>query len=900
MGLRKSMIKFTILMLSASIIWLSVLSCSSGQDDSIGIATSDVRGVLPAVLEGATPTGLKAELQVAGGGAYQVALNPDGTLSAFIPGVFAGTHTLTMSFFIMYVPAAAQAGTGQARLALGQASMTVYLWPGMNHIIFDFSSLTFPEDDGDGISNLDELLLGTDPLTKNIVEQYLPLLPSWGGVEIRSLFFTSEDDGWAVGYNYEGADLIMHYQSGVWKVVDDPVADGNPGLNSVHFPSVDEGWAVGTTHIYLSGWKDQGVILHYQSGQWSQVAPPDMGGANWTLNSVFFPSVDEGWAVGDNTILHYSSGSWSAVDLSGPLPDRWGLRTVYFISPDDGWAVGWGELASGFAFGVIFHYSGGTWSLESAPLDIFDYMELNSVQFTTADEGWAVGVSWDGPVILHYSHGSWSLEDISSLGHLYGLPTLVSISFPKPGEGWVVGKDLMDEYNPNYPGLLLHYQNGAWSQVMPPYIQGSFYDEEYGIGWYPSWFNAIHFPTADKGWIGGAFLTRDDMGPPDGTRNAMILSHDAGAWTASSPLIMDSEFRLADLSFPDASEGWAVGDIPSDGSGMILHYQDGAWSDAKIDFIDWYWRYYLDPDAWGLPWHLYAVDFPSVSLGWVVGAYPLASGQYVGGVLHYDSGIWSDDPVPDLGPNNWYLYDVNFPAADQGWAVGEYKDGADLSHGVILNYQSGTWVSVPAPETGSTTWYLTNVQFPSPDQGWAVGTHCGPESWCSDAEPGDGGILLHYDSGVWTNVTLPDPAPGWYLSSVSFPAEDEGWAVGMACPNWYSECDGIIYHYAGGSWQLDPTPAVGSSVWALIDVFFVSPDEGWAVGVTDWSSATHQGLILHYSSGQWQVAGDLIMEPRNRWNAVAVDCADQNNCLFGGNEIETISLNIYKGLILKY
>ncbi|HUT56098.1 MAG TPA: thrombospondin type 3 repeat-containing protein [bacterium] len=875
------------------IICLSVLTCSC-HDDSVEIAVVDVRGDLPAALGGATAPGLMAELRVAGGAAYPVTLNPDGSLNCFIPGVFAGTHTLTMSFSIPYGPAAA--GSGQTKLALGQASMTVYLGPGMNHIIFDLSSLTFPDDDGDGISNLEELLLGTDPLTKNIVEQYLPYLYSYEGIEIRSLFFTSEDDGWAVGYNYDPAPgVILHYQSGGWRVVDVPGIGDDWALESVHFPAADDGWAVG-------GKQGLGLILHYQNGQWSEVAPPDVDGSWWPLYSVNFPSVDEGWAVGQDpdhglpVMLHYSSGSWSKVDLSGFGLVYFSLTSVYFTGTDEGWAVGHGNqyveaIDQNVYFGVVLHYSEGTWTLASAPAGDFDDTRLFSVHFPAADEGWAAGVDenfWE-PVIFHYSQGAWSKEDLTGTDVFSG--SVYSIYFPSQDEGWAAGKS----GGPLDGGLILHYQNGAWTKAVHPSVQvnGPPNEEE----WPPTTLYSVHFPTTDRGWFGGTFYYQDKWG--DDKQKEMVLSYDAGTWSAASPIYMNRELRIADVSFPSPGEAWAVG---MEQGGEILHYQDGAWSNVEPYVVDWGWSPCSSCGANCItckPWRLNAVDFFSTSLGWAVGQRYDAT-HNVGAILHYDSGAWAPEPVPDLGPNSWGLYDVNFPAADQGWAVGTYSDGTNLSHGVILNYQSGTWVSVSAPDTGSTSWWLRRVQFPSPDQGWAVGVHCGPNGMC-DGAPEDRGILLHYDSGVWSNVTLPDPAPGWYLSSVSFPAEDEGWAVGMACPNWYSECNGIIYHYAGGSWQLDPTPAIGSSVWGLNDVFFPAANEGWAVGVSDWGSQSSHGVVLHYWGGQWQVFDDLIMDPRDMWWTLnSVSCADQDHCLFAGIEVTNLSPINYKGLILKY
>ncbi|HUT56097.1 MAG TPA: hypothetical protein VM658_22085 [bacterium] len=888
------MIKVAWPMFAASALCLFILTCSR-HNDSVEIAVVDVRGDLPAVLGGATAPGLEAELKVAGGAAYPVTLNPDGSLNCFIPGVFAGTHTLTMSFFIMSGSAAA-AGSGQTKLALGEALMTVYLGPGLNHIIFDLSSLTFPDDDGDGISNLDEFLLGTDPLTKNIVEQYLPYVNvnneyGWG-VEINSLFFTSADDGWAVGQNFEGSAVITHYVSGAWIVVNDPAPGIERCLNSVHFPAVGEGWAVGS-YLPIPGSFHHGLILHYSGGQWSEVAEPEAG-SDLTLKSVYFPSVDEGWAVGVDTqhisswsydhavMWHYSSGAWSVVDLSGLGLETSDLRSVHFTSAGEGWAVGVGESSAEryVDFGLILHYSGGAWSLVSAPLDIYDDMELNSVQFTSADEGWAVGLDWFyGSAILHYSQGVWTAEDVPALGLDDGM--LNSVFFPTDDEGWAVGNG-WDGWSPFSPGTVLHYHDGSWSRVTPPFIQ-TYLPPDDG-NWPPIYLNAVHFPTADKGWVGGAFVTYDRYGQE--RYNDLIIKFDAAAWTASSPLIMDGHFLLRELSFPDLSDGWAVGYSPSNQNGFILHYQDGAWKNIEPPWVD--------ADYW----FFNGVEFPDPSLGWAVGASYLGSDRMKGLVLRYDSGLWSEDQVPDVGSSYWQLASADFPSTGQGWAVGYAQNAYVMAGGVILKYESGSWSNVPPPDTGSSTWALAGVSFPSSDQGWAVGYHSNSSG--DGQEPGDRGIMLHYDSGTWSNVDLPEVAPGWALYKVDFPSVDEGWAVGIGCQDSYSGCAGVILHYTGGSWQIEPAPAVPGGDWYLTNLSFPTPDEGWAVGAWEFNTPSQQGLILHYSGGKWQAVSDIIMDPRPyKWRVDSVSCPDQDNCWFAGNDYK-IMQGDGLGLILKY
>jgi 5-hydroxyisourate hydrolase-like protein (transthyretin family) len=75
------------------------------------------------------------------------------------------------------------------------------------------------------------------------------------------------------------------------------------------------------------------------------------------------------------------------------------MQGVYFPTPDEGWAVG-GNGGDGW----VIHYSGGQWKFDTVP-DLNTSWLLTDVCFPSGGQGWAVGVDWTGPkgVILRYS-----------------------------------------------------------------------------------------------------------------------------------------------------------------------------------------------------------------------------------------------------------------------------------------------------------------------------------------------------------------------------------------------------------------------------------------------------------------------------------------------------------------
>ena len=270
--------------------------------------------------------------------------------------------------------------------------------------------------------------------------------PSW---ELSGVYFTSPEEGWVVGTEHIepiNRGVLLHYLNGSWTNVTPPSLGSNWGLNSVHFTSSNEGWAVGE-----NAETQKGVLLHYSEGTWIAINPPDYP-YSWFLNSVYFTSPDDGWAAGVSSggcggcmaqylFLHYLNGSWSSpYILGGGYPVH--LNSVYFISPDEGWAVGASSGADTCGTGELFHYSNGSW--ESSEMG-GPCGTLNGVYFTSPNEGWAVGWnphSYPPEVLFQYWYGHWeniSPPNVSS--------PLNSVYFTSSDEGWAVGGGVLVRFS---------------------------------------------------------------------------------------------------------------------------------------------------------------------------------------------------------------------------------------------------------------------------------------------------------------------------------------------------------------------------------------------------------------------------------------------------------------------
>ena len=98
-------------------------------------------------------------------------------------------------------------------------------------------------------------------------------------------------------------------------------------------------------------------------------------------------------------------------------------------------------------------------------------------------------------------------------------------------------------------------------------------------------------------------------------------------------------------------------------------------------------------------WDLNAISFTSASEGWAVGDDP-QNGKGV--LLHYTSsaGEWTSVAPPFVSPS-WYLNAVHFTSENEGWAVGVDDSNQTNHKGILLHYSGETWISVSPPSVSS-------------------------------------------------------------------------------------------------------------------------------------------------------------------------------------------------------
>ncbi|MEK7353207.1 MAG: CARDB domain-containing protein, partial [Chloroflexota bacterium] len=239
-------------------------------------------------------------------------------------------------------------------------------------------------------------------------------------------------------------------------------------------------------------------------------------------------------------------------------------------------------------------------------------------------------------------------------------------------------------------------------------------------------------------------------------------SNGGAAWTSQNS---GTTADLWSVSFADANNGWAVGN-----SGTIRRTLDGGatWTSQTS----------------GVGNSLYGVSFVDASNGWAVGS---------GGTIRYTSNGGANWTSQTSNTTN-NLNSVSFVNASTGWIV--------ASGGVILNTSNGgnTWTV----QSSNPAFFLNNVSFVDALNGWITLANS-----TSILHTSNGGTSWAFQTSNTTNL----------LNSVSFVDANNGWAVGQS---------GTILHTTNGgaNW----TSQTSNTTANLIGVSAFSANQSWAVG----------------------------------------------------------------------
>jgi len=418
------------------------------------------------------------------------------------------------------------------------------------------------------------------------------------GTSLRSVFLTSNSEGWIVG----DMGRILHSTTlggaNAWLALTGPLQTAvGTGIDlfGLSFPSGSNGWAVG----------EEGVILHTENSSCPGVPSPCWGGStsitqSTQLNAVYMKSSNDAWAgglfdavSGIHSLIHWDGNKWhraGVATLNVITPNIWG---IFMLSSSEAWAVGGN---AGDTVPEALKWDGSSWT--GQPVALACACSLRSVYMIsggTSGDGWAVGT---GGQILRYQGGSWTVHTT-----VPGVPQLNSVFISNPGSnlnaGWAVGN------GGTVVKLAIVAGVPTWSVIGIPGIVAqnlySVYFTDSNHGWIVG-DSATIVSTIDGGtsWSGGTGQVTGDPGTAI-LRSVSVDTYGVGAGNG---------------------DGWAVGETAA--ASLIMAHWDGAsWTNTP-----------LAPPLGAAGLALYSVYVRGPEDGFAVGQ-PINGGT-LSGIFHLD------------------------------------------------------------------------------------------------------------------------------------------------------------------------------------------------------------------------------------------------------------------------
>ena len=404
---------------------------------------------------------------------------------------------------------------------------------------------------------------------------------TWGSssfsAEIRGIYFSDLNNGWAVGGGQTILVLgsILRTTNGglSWSMQE---LAGWRDLHSICFRNNDEGILVG----------ESGTILNSTNGGIDWISPP--GGSTNDWNAVAFRDENNGIVVGSyGKMMITSDGGSEWLNHTSGITEN--LQDIQFINDSIGYAVGDNGKVRKTTDGGITWFS-RMWG--------FIHTSFKAVHFINENTGWVVG-GYD-PTIMKTINGGTSWITISSSATI----PLEDVWFFNEDIGFIAGginggdfgygeilrtTDGGNNWSLVFSGSYVWHQLifldslngfavgngraslGSWGEI--------FRSTDGGINWISaledgsvSSFNTIAFWDTNQIWVGGgSHYHYPGLGK-------ILFGRDQGEnWSTQG----EFSNTIYDICFINSSTGWAVGD-----NGTILHTTNGGVSFVEEEQIN--------------------------------------------------------------------------------------------------------------------------------------------------------------------------------------------------------------------------------------------------------------------------------------------------------------------------
>jgi hypothetical protein len=341
-------------------------------------------------------------------------------------------------------------------------------------------------------------------------------------------------------------------------------------FSSISMVSPTDGWIAGYN---LSTVATPPLLLHYLDGKVFRETHLQLevqGNTGVALTEVVMRSFAEGWAVGtyegtsacsSTVLLHYNGGQWKQDSTFSGIV----INSVAFSSSANGWAVG-AKQACGQSSSdtpVMYHYDGRSWTLVTAPAAA---VALQKVVMTSASDGWAIGLKQASGnsgnattpgLLLHFDGNAWSEVSIPGLGQL-GVVQFADISMASQSDGWLAGAVYQGAAatNAQFAGavarsVMFHYDGKQWSKVSTA-VDAARGDSA----------GSLSVASSGDGWY-AAF-------------GSSLFRLTNGKWSQAS---LPGGAPLTQVQTLSADDAWAIGGGEQP---VLLHYQNGAWAAVSL------------------------------------------------------------------------------------------------------------------------------------------------------------------------------------------------------------------------------------------------------------------------------------------------------------------------------
>jgi len=222
---------------------------------------------------------------------------------------------------------------------------------------------------------------------------------------------------------------------------------------------------------------------------------------------------------------------------------------------------------------------------------------------------------------------------------------------------------------------------------------------------------------------------------------------------------------------------------------------------------------------------------------------------------HWNGKTWVQVTTVSLNGENGSFNGILALSAIDVWAGGDVVNEGVGIQPLYEHWNGKTWTMFAAPRESG---FIQKLAGTGPDDIWAVGY-----TTASTAKP----LIEHFNGKQWQFVTAPFSGLGGQLYGVVALSPTNAWAVGLttlakvgnAQQFLGSPVQTLIEHWDGQSWQVVPTPNVGTpSVFqrnVLYGIAALSPTDIWTAGqfqLPD-GSGSQLTLSLHFDGTTWSI-----------------------------------------------